>query len=710
MRELEILAPAGNLEIFKGVLEAGADAVYFGGTSYGARATAGNLTIEESREAVEYAHLFGKKAYLTVNTLLKNKELGQDFYNFIKSYYEMGLDAFLVQDMGVFSFITEYFPDACIHMSTQAAVASSYGVDYWTKKGAARIVLPRELSLKEIRSIYEKTGAELEAFVHGALCVCYSGDCLMSSMIGGRSGNRGRCAQPCRLPYSVGGEQKYLLSPKDICNIKYFKEMYEAGVTSFKIEGRLRSLEYATGVVAVYRKYADRILSGQDAAVSGSDMKDLKRLGSRSGFTSAYLTKRNDPEMITYSSPSFTSENISIDRDTSKVELDGSFTAVCGSPVTLEARVGQHSVTLSGNVCEKATGKGTTEADIRKQLSKTGASSFSWKGLDIKCDEGIFIPLGSLNELRRQCFAQLTEALTGVDREEAKEYSKDREYNISLLKPFDKADDKPVVFALAPSTEMASGLLAENSVTHVGLYFSIPYEEDVHPLLEEIISCGKRPVLMLPPVIREDMSSKLTDVFKPYFNMECDFLTDSYDGIGFLLEMKVAPGRIIPGPRFYSMNNRAVAFLRNEGLSLEILPFELSEGELSHRDNESSLMYVYGRVPLMYMANCTHKNLKGCDKVKETLYIKDRYKADFPVVNDCSVCMNTVFNSVPTSLISDLHDIDRLGVAGYFIDLTCENKKTAREIMEAFSESVESGTASELPFAVTRGHFKRGVK
>ena len=270
MRNMEVLAPAGNIEIFKSVIDAGADAVYFGGKHFSARAFANNFDYKESEEALNYAHLHGKKAYLTLNTLIKNKEFNDDLYDYISFYYENGLDGIIVQDIGLIQFIRDEFPDLNVHGSTQLAICNSYGVKLLEKLGVTRIVPARELSLEEIRNIHDETGMELEVFVHGALCYCYSGDCLMSSLIGKRSGNRGRCAQPCRLPYEVYLDNKplktkgnYILSLKDLCGINDLPGIYRSGVSSLKIEGRMKQKQYATNVVYLYRKYVDILLDNE---------------------------------------------------------------------------------------------------------------------------------------------------------------------------------------------------------------------------------------------------------------------------------------------------------------------------------------------------------------------------------------------------------------------------------------------------------------
>ena len=239
--QVEILAPAGSYQSLEAAVHAGADAVYIGGTRFGARAFADNLTEEELLSAIDYVHLHGKKIYLTINTLFKEKELQEELYPYLLPYYKQGLDAVIVQDMGVLTFIREQFPDLPVHASTQMTITNVSGARLLEKLGVQRVVTARELSLAEIKEIAEETSLEIESFVHGALCYCYSGQCLYSSLIGGRSGNRGQCAQPCRLPYRTKGQKDdaYLLSLKDICTLELIPELVDAGIHSFKIEGRV---------------------------------------------------------------------------------------------------------------------------------------------------------------------------------------------------------------------------------------------------------------------------------------------------------------------------------------------------------------------------------------------------------------------------------------------------------------------------------------
>ena len=304
--QVEILAPAGSYESFLAAIHAGADAVYAGGARFGARAFADNFTEESLKEAIDYAHLHGRKVYLTVNTLLKDHEIAT-LHDYLEPLYVHGLDAVIVQDMGVLKLVRHDFPDLEIHASTQMSTVHAKGAEFLKRQGVSRVVPAREISLKEIRKMYETTGMEIECFVHGALCYCYSGQCLLSSLIGGRSGNRGQCAQPCRLPYSVDGSDKkeYLLSPKDICTLDLIPDLIEAGVYSFKIEGRMKRPEYVAAVTSIYRKYTDLYLEKgrQGYHVDAADRKALLDLYNRGGFSQGYYQERNGRDMIAVSRP-----------------------------------------------------------------------------------------------------------------------------------------------------------------------------------------------------------------------------------------------------------------------------------------------------------------------------------------------------------------------------------------------------------------------
>lgn len=298
-KNIEILAPCGSYDILTAAVKAGADACYIGGIKFGARAYATNLSDDSIIKAIDYAHLHNVKLYLTVNTLLKNNEI-KELYNYLKPYYEAGLDAVIVQDLGVFDFVKENFPDISIHCSTQMNITSPYGAEDMKKKGASRIVTAREMSLEEIKGIKEKVDIEIESFVHGAMCYSYSGQCLMSSLAGGRSGNRGRCAQPCRKCY----KDKYYLSMKDMCTLEILPDIIESGIDSLKIEGRMKNEYYVASAVDAYKELCNDYLSGDFSVKKAIKYKEkLGAIYNRGGFCDGYYFMHNGPDMISSNRP-----------------------------------------------------------------------------------------------------------------------------------------------------------------------------------------------------------------------------------------------------------------------------------------------------------------------------------------------------------------------------------------------------------------------
>ena len=304
-KKVEILSPAGSYESLKAAVAAGADAVYIGGSRFGARAFADNLEEASLLEAIDYVHLHGKQIYLTVNTLLKEREMEQELYEYLLPYYRQGLDAVIVQDIGVLKFVREQFPNLPVHASTQMTITNVSGAKFLESLGVERVVTAREMTLPEIAEIAKETTLEIESFVHGALCYCYSGQCLYSSLIGGRSGNRGQCAQPCRLPYKVNGKTSYVMSLKDMCALELIPDLIEAGIYSFKIEGRMKKPEYVAAVTSIYRKYVDLYLEKGRAGfhVTKEDKEILMDLYNRGGFHSGYYKTWNGKEMLSLKRP-----------------------------------------------------------------------------------------------------------------------------------------------------------------------------------------------------------------------------------------------------------------------------------------------------------------------------------------------------------------------------------------------------------------------
>jgi len=421
MKKVELLAPAGNYESFLGAVHAGADAVYLGGAKFGARAYAENFTKEEICRAIRYAHIYKRKVYLTLNTLVKEREF-HEVYEYLRPFYDAGLDGVIIQDLGVFFAVGEWFPHLPRHISTQMTVTGSLGAAYLKSLGAKRIVPARELSLAEIVEMKKETDIEVETFIHGAVCYCYSGQCLFSSILGGRSGNRGRCAQPCRLPYGTGKQEgkKYPLSLKDMCTIELLGQLIEAGIDSFKIEGRMKSPEYAAGTTGIYRKYIDRYYENpQNFYVEKHDIEKLKALYIRGEISQGYYYKHNGKDMITLKSPGYTGKDEVLERQVREAYLERDMRLPVLAKAKLmngeEAALSLEScgvqVTVKGDKVQKAEKQPLTEESVRKQLNKLGNTAFYSKKLTIQMTEDGFLPIKALNDLRRKAIDKLEEEI-----------------------------------------------------------------------------------------------------------------------------------------------------------------------------------------------------------------------------------------------------------------------------------------------------------
>ncbi len=507
----ELLAPAGSVEMMRAVIAQGADAVYIGGPMFGARAYADNPDMEGLIEAIGEAHLYGAAVHVTVNTLLKEEEMGL-LYNYVAPIYEGGADAVLVQDPGVVSFIRREFPDLPIHASTQMSVSGADAAAYLEELGLTRIVLARELSLEEIAKIRAKTNIELETFVHGALCVCYSGRCLLSSLIGGRSGNRGRCAQPCRLPYTLkrdgriisDPEKPYLLSMKDLCTADLLPEMIRAGITSFKIEGRMKKPVYAAGVTNIYRKYLDLAESGRECVLSPEDRETLRMLFERDGFTDGYLTG-NITNMNAGANRKFAEGNAakSLEEDLSrrflipmpKIRIPARAVIRKGEKAVLEAG----GVTVYGDIPDRAQKLPTDEENMRRHLCKTGDTPYSFEPLSVEADEDLFIPVSALNRLRRALTDRLREETILRGRRQAEEGRQEKREPAAAPLP-----EVPGMEILVSSEDQFAAACADPDINTVILENSL-YRGSSDPgrLIRETAEHGKHPCLALPWIVRE---------------------------------------------------------------------------------------------------------------------------------------------------------------------------------------------------------------
>lgn len=702
-KDFELLAPAGSLEILKGVIESGADAVYVGGSMFGARAYANNFTEEELLEAIDFAHLRGVKVYLTVNTLIKNSEFSK-LYDYLRPYYKRGLDAVIVQDIGVVKAIHEYFPSMEIHTSTQMTVTGADGVRFLSQFGVTRVVMAREVSLAEMKCIHEETGMELEAFVHGALCYSYSGQCLFSSILGGRSGNRGRCAQPCRLPYTVEGKKdEYILSLKDMCGIKALDKLHDAGVYSLKIEGRMKQLEYACGVVKYYRSYIDSMKPVTDA-----DYDRIKALGNRCGFTDRYYFDHNGSDMVTYVKPNFVSNAAEPLPEKRKLSIEGELVLREGEPGSLTVKRGDVTYKASIEPVSAALKAPLDKKAAIDRINKTGDTDFEFSHIKAQIGENVFVPNGALNKLRRDAISGLCDKLL------KKYYRNDARYvdmsGLTALPEHVVKSDAAHDEAINDYTTICSCMTRAQLDTLIGYEcFDVFYLDfdmyDRKTLIQQfaddvksLTKRNKKVYLMLPTIFRADSSDYFVSIAKELDKVSFEgFVVKNYEEL-YLTENLFTGKKVILDHNMYTFNDVSKSAFFEHGVSGDTVPLELNSREIMHRNNIGSQMIVYGYYPLMTTANCVHKNTKGCDKKQKLIYLKDRYNKSFAVCNNCKECYNTIYNSLPTMLTKNISKLKEAGIRSFRYSFTIETPKQIKAVMD------------DKVAEYTNGHYKRGVE
>lgn len=702
-KDFELLAPAGSLEILKGVIESGADAVYVGGSMFGARAYANNFTEEELLEAIDFAHLRGVKVYLTVNTLIKNSEFSK-LYDYLLPYYKRGLDAVIVQDIGVVKAIHEYFPSMEIHTSTQMTVTGADGVRFLSQFGVTRVVMAREVSLAEMKRIHEETSMELEAFVHGALCYSYSGQCLFSSILGGRSGNRGRCAQPCRLPYTVEGKKdEYILSLKDMCGIKVLDKLHDAGVYSLKIEGRMKQLEYACGVVKYYRSYID-----SKKPVSDADYDRIKALGNRCGFTDRYYFDHNGSDMVTYVKPNFVSNAAEPSPEKRKLSIEGELVLREGEPGSLTVKRGDVTYKASIEPVSAALKAPLDKKAAIDRINKTGDTDFEFSHIKAQIGENVFVPNGALNKLRRDAISGLCDKLLKkYYRDDARYADMSRltalpEHVVKSDAAHDEAINDYTTICSCMTRAQLDTLISYECFDVFYLDFDMydrknliqQFADDVQSLTKR----NKKVYLMLPTIFRADSSDYFVTIAKELDNVSFEgFVVKNYEEL-YLTENLFTGKKVILDHNMYTFNDVSKSAFFEHGVSGDTVPLELNSKEIMHRNNIGSQMIVYGYYPLMTTANCVHKNTKGCDKKQKLIYLKDRYNKSFAVCNNCKECYNTIYNSLPTMLTKNISKLKEAGIRSFRYSFTIETPKQIKAVMD------------DKVAEYTNGHYKRGVE
>lgn len=750
MKELELLAPAGSLKTLKAVIHAGADAVYLGGSMFGARAYANNFNEEELLEAIRFGHIHGRKIILAVNTLLKEYELGQ-LYDYLHPYYEAGLDAVIVQDMGVMEFIKTHFPNLPIHTSTQMTITNVEGARLLKEQGVERVVTAREMSLEEIQRIHDEVGVELESFIHGALCYCYSGQCLFSSIIGGRSGNRGRCAQPCRLSYEVLQGEKSLtghhatpiLSLKDMCTLPFLYELADHGVYSFKIEGRMKTPEYAAGVVSIYRKYMDSYLDGSRIPVEKKDIRALLELGNRGGFTNGYYYHHNDSDMLSGESASHNkSEGVLQDNirreyvDTElKEKIKGKLILNKECPAKIEVQYGKIKVSYQGDMVLVAQNRPLTKEVVTEKITKTGNTPFVFENLEVTMDDDIFMPVNQLNQLRRGALEALEEVLlkpyertlpelvetssAETDRQTTGNAIKEKQISgqsLSQTSGQQSAGSSTEVRVLIEDAEQLPAVLKADFVDTVYLDCMLYTRENLLRKLSEDIdrvhASGKKAFYVFPFIFRRQTSLFYEKIMPELKKLPLDgIMVRSLDEIAFIKEWGNENWQMVSDSNLYTYSNEAAEYFYRLGMIQDTIPVELNRKEILRRENSRSEMIIYGRLPLMITAQCIHKNTLGCMHQHKVLNLKDRYSVHFPVKNFCSECYNVIYNSLPVCLFKEDVTVKKIAPAAVRLSFTTETEEETEQILTIYGDIYKNGgILGQMPMECTNGHFKRGVE
>jgi putative protease len=730
----ELLSPAGSIASLHAAVKAGADAVYIGGREFGARAYAENPDEQELLDAIDYIHFYGKKLYLTVNTLEKEEELERHLGDFLEPYVQRGLDGVIVQDFGAVDYISRVFPALPVHASTQMAVTGAAGACLLARRGITRVVPARELTLPEIREIREKAGVEVECFIHGAMCYSYSGMCLMSSMIGGRSGNRGRCAGICRLPFQVDGAgscRVYPLNMKDLCALPILPDLIRAGISSFKIEGRMKKPEYTAGVTKIYRRNIDRYFEDPEGyRMDPADLKFLELLFSRDGFTDGYYHSKGSADMIDLqnrrnSDPDVRSsrqvqelyEEIreELGREEGRRPVSGILSIGEDRAAKLTLQSGAFSASSTGEPAQKALSRPMTDERILTQIQKFGQSPFYPEHFEIQRTGGepLFIPVGELNRLRRDAAKRLTEAIlapyhrSGIRHEEAAKLQQETGETNPLrttVPLFAGVSDREQLLAVLNHRDLVSGVILPISLAERLMSEGLLDREKIGK------EDGLKLRIAMPWIVRSSDYKRIDHILTQLESRAVidGILVRSLDGVG-LLESTDRSKEAIADGAVYTMNNRSIRYIEGFGVRKNTIPLELNFREMLGRDNSASELVVYGRAPMMISAGCVRRTISGCDRKGRVTALTDRRGATFPVRCCCDFCYNVIYNSLPTSLLQDLEDVKRVGAASYRISFTNETEKMADQVLSAF-ENARFGRIAELTFPVTHGHFRRGVQ
>ena len=694
---MELLAPAGSMEALRAAVCNGADAVYLGADTFNARINARNFSAADLQEAVVYCHVRGVKVHLTLNTLVLDREMPRAA-ELIRLAASCGVDAFIVQDLGMVSLCRQLAPDVPIHASTQMSIHSLEGVMEAAALGCSRVVLARELPAEEIAHICKKSPVEIEVFVHGALCMCYSGQCYLSSVIGRRSGNRGQCAQPCRLPYGYGRFEstRYPLSLKDNCLVGELDELRRMGVASIKIEGRMKRPEYVAIVTRAYRT----VLNG--GKLMPSDLQELETAFSRQGFTDGYFRGQTGSDMFGRRQEG---------EDTADLFASARATYEQGEPQRIGVRFyamirrGEPAQLAvedpDGNLCrtrgpvpEQAVYRSLTPQDLEQQLKKTGGTPYLCTAVRSSLDPDLMLPASAINAMRRDVIAELTAKRGRAAPARLTAYDEPPRYD-------GIAGEPQLTIAVRTAGQITSRML---SMKPTVLY--VPLSELAeHPDLPQRVSVETQLAAILPRVIWSGELAPVARQLRTVYEMGVRQVLAGNLG---QLHIARAAGFAVRGDFGLNIvNSRAMRYLREQGLDSQLLSFELTLPQI--RDISKAVpaeLLIYGRLPLMLMENCVMKNRTGiCACQTGTVRLVDRVGEEFPIVKDPGTCRNVLLNGKKLYLLDKKDALRGMGLWALRLQFTTENPGEIDKVLMDYQ-----GRAVFDAGSYTRGLYSRGVE
>ncbi len=694
---MELLAPAGSMEALRAAVCNGADAVYLGADTFNARMNARNFSAADLQEAVVYCHVRGVKVHLTLNTLVLDREMPRAA-ELIRMAASCGVDAFIVQDLGMVSLCRQLAPDVPIHASTQMSIHSLEGVLEAAALGCSRVVLARELPAEEIAHICKKSPVEIEVFVHGALCMCYSGQCYLSAVIGRRSGNRGQCAQPCRLPYGYGRFEstRYPLSLKDNCLAGELDELRRMGVASIKIEGRMKRPEYVAIVTRAYRT----VLNG--GKLTQADLQELETAFSRQGFTDGYFKGQTGSDMFGRRQESedtadlFASARATYEQgETQRIGVRFYAMIHRGQPARLAVEDPDGNLCRTyGPVPEQAVYRSLTAQDLEQQLKKTGGTPYLCTSVRSSLDPDLMLPASAINAMRRDVIAELTAKRGRAEKPHLNAYDEPPRYDGISGEP-------QLTVAVRTADQITSRML---SMKPTVLY--VPLSELVeHPELRQRVGVETQLAAILPRVIWSGELVPIARQLRTVYDMGVRQVLAGNLG---QLHIARAAGFAVRGDFGLNIvNSRAMRYLREQGLDSQLLSFELTLPQI--RDISKAVpaeVLIYGRLPLMLMENCVIKNRTGtCTCQTGTVRLVDRVGEEFPIVKDPGTCRNVLLNGKKLYLLDKKDAFRGMGLWALRLQFTTENPSEIDKVLMDYQ-----GQAVFDAGSYTRGLYSRGVE